>query len=512
MPPAPTEAAERTPGVITGPYAWYMLGVLMIVYVLNFVDRQLLAILAPELKRDLGISDSEFGFLYGTAFGVFYALFGIPLGKLADRWLRVRLLALGLTLWSLMTVLSGLSRSFSQLALARVGVGIGEATLSPCAYSLIGDYFPPQRRATALGVYSTGLYLGSGIALYLGSSIVGSWNGAFPHGSAPLGLVGWQAALLIAGLPGLIVAIWVATLREPARGSFDAQFDADSGFKSPWAEFLRDLADLIPPFTLVSAAKRGARALSANLILAVMTILGVIGAVAMLGDIAQWSAFGIGCYAVISWLSAQRRRDPAGFTTLFGSAPFVGMTIGYALVSFLGYANIGFAPLYAIQELHADPREAGFMLGGIGASCGAAGVVLGGICADRVASGHRHARRVGLVMFTATATMLLHGGMYSSTSLPAFYAIAAVTVIFMSATLGGASGTIVNIVPGALRGTAAAAFLLGTNLIGLALGPYVAGRLSTAFGDLGLGLTAMTAVLPLALIALAIAFRGLPRD
>ena len=145
MPPE-RDAAPAEPG----PYAWYMLAVLVLVYVANYVDRQLLTILAPELKRDLGISDAEFGFLYGTAFGVFYALFGIPLGRLADRWSRTRLLALGLTVWSLTTALSGLSRSFAQIAAARVGVGIGEATAAPCAYSLIGDYFPPHRRATAL--------------------------------------------------------------------------------------------------------------------------------------------------------------------------------------------------------------------------------------------------------------------------------------------------------------------------------------------------------------------------
>ncbi|MCA9712998.1 MAG: MFS transporter, partial [Myxococcales bacterium] len=123
---------------------------LMSVYALNFIDRQLITILAPDLKRDLGISDSDFGFLYGTAFGVFYAVFGIPLGKLSDHWSRVRLLAIGLTLWSAMTALSGLAKSFAQLGAARIGVGVGEATASPCAYSLISDYFPPQRRATAI--------------------------------------------------------------------------------------------------------------------------------------------------------------------------------------------------------------------------------------------------------------------------------------------------------------------------------------------------------------------------
>ena len=124
-------------------YANYVLGVLVIVYVFNFVDRQIISILAEDIKRDLNIGDGELGFLYGTAFGVFYALFGIPLGRLADNWNRVRLMTIGLSLWSAMTAFSGLSKNLGQLAVARMGVGIGEATASPSAYSLISDYFLP---------------------------------------------------------------------------------------------------------------------------------------------------------------------------------------------------------------------------------------------------------------------------------------------------------------------------------------------------------------------------------
>ena len=131
-------------------YARYVLTILVIVYVLNFIDRQIISILAEDIKADLGVTDVEMGFLYGTAFAVFYALFGIPLGRLADNWIRTRLLAIGLTLWSGMTALSGFSTSFTQLAAARVGVGIGEASASPAAYSLLQDYFPREKRATAL--------------------------------------------------------------------------------------------------------------------------------------------------------------------------------------------------------------------------------------------------------------------------------------------------------------------------------------------------------------------------
>lgn len=495
------------------PYAWYMLAVLMIVYIFNFVDRQLLTILAPELKRDLGISDSDFGFLYGTAFGVFYALFGVPLGKLADRWLRVRLLALGLALWSLMTALSGLSRNFAQIAGARVGVGIGEATLSPCTYSLVSDYFPPHRRATALGVYSAGLYLGTGTSLFLGSSIATSWNEAFPAGDAPMGLAGWQAAFLAVGIPGVLMAFWVASLREPVRGRFDTGFEPISANEGPplLAGFVRDLGDIVPPFTLLGAAKRGSRALAGNAATAVLCALVAAGLIALSGDWAQWIAFGIGCYAVASWLLALAAREPEAFGALFHSRPFMGVTLGYALLSFVGYANFGFSPLYAIQELGADPAEAGFMLGGLGAVAGTLGVVGGGILADRLARDGVHARRVMFVAVTATLTMIFHAVMFSAQSLAVYYPSVFVTLIFMSASLGGSSGTIVNIVPPQLRGTATAAFLLGTNMIGLALGPYCGGKLSLMLDDLGQGMLALLIMSPPTVVALLVAYRALPK-
>ncbi len=124
---APASVAEPSAG-----YRSWVLGLLVVVYMLNFVDRQILSVLAVDLKRDLGLTDADLGFLYGTAFGVFYALFGIPMGRLADSWNRVRLISLGLALWSAMTALSGLSRTGGQLAAARVGVGVGEATASQC--------------------------------------------------------------------------------------------------------------------------------------------------------------------------------------------------------------------------------------------------------------------------------------------------------------------------------------------------------------------------------------------
>lgn len=494
------------------PYAWYMLGILVLVYIFNFVDRQLLTILAPELKRDLSISDADFGFLYGTAFGVFYALFGIPLGKLADRWLRVRLLALGLALWSVMTALSGLSRNFAQIAAARVGVGIGEATLSPCTYSLVSDYFPPHLRATALGVYSTGLYLGTGISLFLGSAIVSTWNEAFLPGQAPFGLAGWQVAFLVVGTPGLLLSLWVASLREPQRGRFDSVVlnVPDGNARAAWAGFVRDLGDIVPPFTIVGAARRGVGALGINLAVAGLIGLGAAILIALSGDWAQWIAFAVGCYAIFSWLAALHHREPAAFDSLFKSPAFLGVTLGYSLLSFLGYANFAFAPLFAIQELGADPQIAGPMLGGLGAVAGSLGVVGGGIVADRMARDGVQARRVLFIGITVIGAMLGHAVMFNADTLVFYYVATAVTLTFMSASLGGASGTIVNIVPPHLRGTATAGFLLGTNMIGLALGPYTGGKLSVLFADLGLGMVTLVGLLPPTLLSLMVAYQALP--
>ncbi len=186
--------------------SWYALGVLFVVYLVNFVDRQILSILANDIRADLGINDAQLGFLYGTAFAIFYALFGIPLGRLADGWHRLRLLSMGLALWSCMTVLSGAARNFTMLTMARIGVGVGEASANPCAYSLIADWFPRRLRATALSIYASGLFVGSGLSLLLGGAIVEGWNSSWPDGG-PMGLAGWQAAFVIVGLPGLLLAL-----------------------------------------------------------------------------------------------------------------------------------------------------------------------------------------------------------------------------------------------------------------------------------------------------------------
>ena len=207
---------------VGGRSAKFALVLLVIVYVVNFIDRQILSVLAEDIKADLMISDSDLGFLFGTAFAVFYSIFGIPLGRLADVWSRKKLISIGLATWSIMTALSGTAKSFFALSAFRVGVGIGESSASPASYSLLSDYFSPKMRTTILAIYSSGVYIGAGIGLFLGGWILELWTNAYPDPSlAPLGLKGWQAAFMVVGIPGLILALFTWQIREPKRGMSD---------------------------------------------------------------------------------------------------------------------------------------------------------------------------------------------------------------------------------------------------------------------------------------------------
>jgi len=214
---------RHTPHSAEPPYpsaraAWYAVGVLTLVYVFSFIDRQILSLLVRPIRRDLAISDFQMSLLMGFTFAVFYTFFGIPLGRLADSRSRRSIIALGFALWSLFTAGCGLVSSFAQMLLCRISVGVGEASLSPAAYSMIADSFPPHRRATAISVYGMGIYLGSGLAFLLGGAVVGL---ASAQETYQLPLVGatrpWQLIFFVVGLPGVLLAVLLYTLREPLR-------------------------------------------------------------------------------------------------------------------------------------------------------------------------------------------------------------------------------------------------------------------------------------------------------
>jgi MFS family permease len=497
---------------VTG-YAWYALILFVVVYIFNFIDRQIVSILAESIKADLKLDDAQIGFLYGTAFAIFYSLFGIPLGRLADSWYRGRLMAIGLALWSSMTALSGLAQNFGMLAAARVGVGIGEASASPAAYSMIADYFPKEKRATALSIYSSGLYIGGGIALPLGGFVLAWWARHYPESA----IAPWQAAFLAVGLPGLLLAVWIWTLKEPLRGAIDGH-PSDIARPNAWREFGRELVAIIPPLTLVSAAGLPG-ALFPNLLALAGSVAGASLLGWLTGDWPQWVAWWLGVYAVFSWTQSLKRRDPATHRLIWGTPITVTLAIAFGSISFMTYAVAFWIPPYLLRTFYDGPTDASSILQGVtaaeevstifgwsGAAAAAVGVILGGIISDALRRRHPGGRLyVNMAALVLPAPAIFW--MFTTDSLVTFYIVAPYVGLCSALWVGAAVATLQDLVLPRMRGTAGATYILGTSLVGLALGPYFAGKVAAITGDLAIGIFSLYIVPPFTLVALWIASR-----
>lgn len=241
-------------------YSWYVVSILMVAYISSFIDRQVLALLVEPIKRDFGISDTQVGLLIGFSFAIFYTFLGLPIGWLADRRSRKWIIVIGITVWSIMTALCGLANTYWILFFLRMGVGIGEAALSPAAYSIITDYFPKNKLGTALGFYNMGVYLGSGLSILLVALIIklvsvsGLWD---------LPIVGlvrpWQTVFFMVGLPGLlIVAIIVATIREPIRKGTGLAVASGSDIRKYFRDNRQAILSLNVGIALMATASYGA--------------------------------------------------------------------------------------------------------------------------------------------------------------------------------------------------------------------------------------------------------------
>lgn len=508
-----------------GLYRWYVLGVLMLIYAMNFIDRQIVTILAPYLKADLDLTDAQIGLLYGTAFAMFYALFGIPLAKLADGWSRVKTLSIGLAFWSSMTALSGLSSNFVQLGAARLGVGIGEASGSPAAVSLLADYFPKRIRASVFALYTTGMYLGLGLSLMIGGYVVATWPGSF-------GLAGWQAAFIIVGLPGILLgAIVYLTIREPVRGALDGL--PQPGSPHPFRDVFVEAATMFPPWSVGSLKKLGAspalvRAnLGALAFVTLMIALFTLGSEAILppdrrpvvfsiggfdvtSSLIQWLAIGIGAYAATSWIQAIRLRDPIAFALTVGAPAYRTMAAAGGILGIYTYAIGAFVFLYGSQFLAMGP-EAGFTLGAISAIAGASGTAIGGTLGDiikrRYPAGRMHLLFAALLGFTALTVVQFNTGDRQTFFVSYFFALLLLTVwppIMLA--------TAQDLVIPRLRGVGFAVQTLASSLVGLGLGPYMVGLISDATGDLRLAILSLFALMPILLYLIWRCARLLPES
>lgn len=238
----PTAASPGIPDKLRSKkYRTYVLGVLVVVYMFNFLDRQIVTILAEPIKNELGLSDTQIGLMTGLAFALFYTILGIPIARLADRANRVNVITAALVVWSGMTALCGLAQNFAQILAARIGVGVGEAGCSPPAHSLIADYYPPSERASALSIYSLGISMGSLLGL-----LAGGWVAEF---------YGWRTAFLVVGIPGVLLAVVLKlTVMEPIRG----MSDPSGAGKQPQPPLLPTIKTLLSNKTILHIAMGGA--------------------------------------------------------------------------------------------------------------------------------------------------------------------------------------------------------------------------------------------------------------
>lgn len=380
-----------------GFYPWYVVLVLMLAQTFSFIDRMIMGLLVEPVRASFGISDTQYSLLAGMAFAVFYAIMGLPLARVADRYSRRWLISVGIAVWSVMTALCGLAQSFLGLFLARMGVGVGEASLSPAAYSMITDYFPRAVLGRALSVYTVGVTVGSGLAYMIGGEVI-AYVETLGEVRVPLlgSVEGWQATFLAVGLPGVLVAVLtLTTVREPPR--------------------------------------RG-RVIAGN-------------AGASIGDL-------------IAFLGERRRA-------------FVCHILGMSLYIMVVFSLNVWGPTYLIRSFGFAPSTAGWITGLALMIGGTAGLLSGGLLADRwYARGNADAY-ARIIMLTALCLLPFAVGM-GFVQQPAAGIACLSIAIFFSAFQGGVAGGVIQLMtPNEMRGQAVALYFLGANLLGLGFGPTI---------------------------------------
>lgn len=407
-PASPPAAAETTAG-----YRAWVLVMLFVVYAFNFLDRQIISILAIPIQDELGLTDRQLGLLGGIAFAALYSTLGVPIAWLADRKSRTWIITVSLVVWSGFTAICGAAQNFWQLFLARVGVGVGEAGGVAPSYSLIADYFPPEKRARALALYSLGIPIGSAFGVIAGAMIAG-------------GVVGenldWRAAFLIVGIAGILLApIFKLTVREPARGGLDKKAETVAKHPPQQGEGL--------------AAKA-------------------------LDEVAEKPGF-LGVLKVLS-------KKPS----------FWFLTFGATCSSMMGYGSFFWLPSFFSRSFGIGIVETGLLFGTVLFLGGSLGIILGGVIGDRLGAGKKSAYAI-----VPAVAFLLAFPMYVAGILAPNPVIAVILFIIPTglglAWLGPTLSAFQHLAPPNMRAMASATFLLINNLLGIGVGIYVLGELST---------------------------------
>jgi MFS transporter, Spinster family, sphingosine-1-phosphate transporter len=502
--------------------AKYALAVVALTQAMSLLDRQILAILAPAIKADLKIGDAEMGLLFGTVFALFYALFSLPLGRLADGWTRTRLLAICLVFWSAATGLAGFASSFGMLALSRLGVGIGEAATQPAGTSLVYDYWPKHRRGFVMAVLASAVALGIGGSLILGGLAAGWWDAGHPGST----LKGWQFAFLVASAPGFLVAVLLWFLREPERGAMDGI--ATPPDPHPFRASAQVLGSVLPGFNWLSLIrfKVGGAIWRDNLlwlaaIVVVMAVLVVLtshlsprppldfGVVQISPHLLQWVVIGFGLFVLVNFMQNMRITDAQAHRVITGSPTLLMAIAVGSLQSIINYGMMAFNPSFLMKTYSLSMGEAALQFGLVAAGMGILGPLIWGPLSDKLNLRFPGAGRAWVALAAMGLSPIMSFWVYFAPDAGGLYLRFVVYSLVLTGWMPPLYAILYDQVLPRMRGITTSAYLLTMTIIGLGIGPYLVGLISDATGDLRMAMLCVNAAaIPIVVLMLLIAKRA----
>ena len=506
---------------------WYALALVSIAQGLSLLDRQILSILAPAIKADLHLGDSELGLLYGTLFSLFYALFSLPLGRLVDGWIRTRLLGICILAWSVFAGMSAFATGYGLLALSRLGVGIGEAAAQPSANSIIFDTFPRSRRGTAMAAMGITTSLGLGFSMALGGVVAGWWEANFPN--HPGGFSGWQFAFLVASLPGLLLAWLILRLPEPVRGGVDGI--ASPPDPAPFRASGAVLASVTPVINWASLWSRKAPAKQwvVNLVgLAVIvafcwTMTQVTQAFSprpptdVLGaridpHVMQWFVVGFGLFVILNMFQSLRLTDRPTYNLVL-SPSIILLTVVAGLQTSINYAVMGFTPSFLNRAYGLSIAATGLQFGLLAAGLGIIGPIAAGPLSDWLTARMGGRGRVWLTLFSLGVSPIFGIWTYQAADPASFYLRFTAYSLILTMWLPPLYSLVYDLVLPRMRGVTSSIFIIIQTLLGLGMGPYFVGIVSDRLhGDLGTAIISINVVWPVIVICLLIVLFRVNRE
>lgn len=508
---------------------WYALTLVGSAQALSLLDRQILSILAPLIREDLGIGDAELGLLYGTVFALFYALFSLPLGRLVDGWVRTRLLGICIAFWSFSAGLAAFASSFLLLAISRLGVGIGEAASQPAANSIIFDEFPREKRGTAMAAMGIATALGLGLSMTLGGVIAQWWDARYAGMDAPGGFSGWQFAFLVAALPGFLLAWMIYRMREPERGRMDGIRTPPD--PHPFKASAAVLGSVTPGanWFMLWHRNAGSRQWTINLAgLAVILIVCITAtritqqfsprpALEALGmsidpHVLQWFVVAFGAFVVLNLFQSFKLTDKPTYNVVLSPSLILLMIVG-GLQTSINYGVMGFTPSFLNREFGLSPAETGVQFGLLAAGLGIIGPVVAGPLSDWLTVRMGGRGRVWLTLASLGISPLFGLWTYSATDVTSFYLRFSVYSLILTLWLPPIYSLMYDLVLPRMRGITSSVYIIVSTLLGLGMGPYFVGIVSDRTGgDLGVAIMSINFNGPIIVLLLLIVLTRINRD